>query len=107
MLFVKELHIVLLDIWRYKVRLFIWFFCYLLCILYLVKESIPQHGIMGIPQSLNLFFSSYTFIFPVLPLFLMFFHLESYLFSTLLVLFVIKKEKKYFYRYYYVSFGSV
>ncbi|MCW6699734.1 hypothetical protein LG401_01245 [Bacillus pumilus] len=73
MLFVKELHIVLLDIYRYKVRLFIWFFCYLLCILYLVKESIPQQGIMGIPQSLNLFFSSYTFIFPVLPLFLMFF----------------------------------
>ncbi|WP_276787413.1 hypothetical protein [Bacillus sp. (in: firmicutes)] len=72
MLFVNELRFVLIDMCRHKRRLSFWFLCFLLCIVYLVKEGVPKEGIMGPPQALNLFLSSYTFSFPVLPLFLMF-----------------------------------
>ncbi|MEC0722224.1 hypothetical protein P8882_18395 [Bacillus haynesii] len=73
MLFVNELRFALIDITRHKWRLGLWFLCFFLCIVYLEREAVPKEGIMGLPQALNLFFSSYTFAFPVLPLFLLFF----------------------------------
>lgn len=72
MWFIKEIKLIIMDLFCKRTYLFLWLLALLFCSLTLVKMAVPIKGEMGFPQSFDLFFSAFTFVFPVLPLFLMF-----------------------------------
>lgn len=72
MWFIKEIKLLAMDFFHKRAYLFLWLLLLLFCTLYLVKIAVPIKGDMGFPQFFDYFFSNFTFVFPVLPLFLFF-----------------------------------
>ncbi|HDR6390237.1 hypothetical protein [Bacillus thuringiensis] len=72
MLFVKELKLLITDMYKMKWYIPIWFIVLIFSVLSIIRQTIPLVGIMGLPQTLDLFFSPFTFSFPVSPLFIVF-----------------------------------
>ncbi|PET37896.1 hypothetical protein CN520_24465 [Bacillus cereus] len=72
MSFIKEIKLLVMDMLCKKMYIFLWLLILLFCVVSLVKQAVPIKGEMGFPQCFEFFFSSFTFVFPVLPLFLIF-----------------------------------